>query len=158
MAYDPPEGYEYDSYDDTPPGYGRTDKDEEDYEVLARLDGRVEATERGRDSAAAHGIRQKGAVVTRDRRLLGRLGEYTFFIEELEHKGRVETVYSFKVEGVDTGMSVLYSTLDEAMVQAVSTKYTGPQMAGGGGVDTAAGWFLRSVGALPNGYAGGADQ
>lgn len=41
----------------------------------------------------------------------------------------------------------LYPSLDHALVAAVGEKYTGQRGAGGTGVDTAAGWFMRMIGA-----------
>jgi hypothetical protein len=41
----------------------------------------------------------------------------------------------------------LYATLEYAMAAAIAEKYTGPRGAGGSGVDTAAGWFMRMIGA-----------
>lgn len=41
----------------------------------------------------------------------------------------------------------LYETLEHAMAAAIAEKYTGKRGAGGTGVDTAAGWFMRMIGA-----------
>lgn len=41
----------------------------------------------------------------------------------------------------------LYGSLDHAMVAAVGERHTGPRGAGGGGVGTAADWFMRMIGA-----------
>ncbi len=41
----------------------------------------------------------------------------------------------------------LHEALDRALVAWVAEKYTGPRGAGGTGVDTAAGWFMRMIGA-----------
>lgn len=41
----------------------------------------------------------------------------------------------------------LHAALDRAMVAWVAEKYTGARGAGGTGVDTAAGWFMRMIGA-----------
>lgn len=85
-----------------------------------------------------------------------KIGEWTFyeihnhgFKDELE--GR--PLYAFIAGDVEYNSSGspkwgwLYSTLDHAMVAAVGEKYTGQRGAGGTGVDTAAGWFMRMIGA-----------
>ena len=84
------------------------------------------------------------------------IGPYVF--SEIEDHGfkdfEGEPLYQFTIEGRRAGHTA-YQTLDEALVSAVGERWTGPQSAGGGGVDTAAGWFLRMIGAaghhLPEG-------
>lgn len=44
-------------------------------------------------------------------------------------------------------MGELYNSLEHAMAAAIAEKYTGKRGAGGTGVDTAAGWFMRMIGA-----------
>jgi hypothetical protein len=75
------------------------------------------------------------------------VGEYTF-TEHTDHgfpSFEGESLYKFEING--EASSELYASLDEAMVAAVGEKYTGPRGAGGAGVDTAAGWFMRMIGA-----------
>lgn len=59
-------------------------------------------------------------------------------------------VYTFTIGGQKRRYDEAYESLDEALVAAVGEKYTGPRGAGGSGTDTAAGWFLRAIGARPN--------
>lgn len=40
-----------------------------------------------------------------------------------------------------------FNSLEHAMAAAIAEKYTGRRGAGGTGVDTAAGWFMRMIGA-----------
>lgn len=76
------------------------------------------------------------------------IGPYTFF--EMvdngfpDHAGK--TLWTFTIEGQQHS-STLYATLDHAMVAAVGERHTGPRGANGPGVDTAAGWFMKMIGA-----------
>jgi hypothetical protein len=84
--------------------------------------------------------------------LVGEVGEWEFF-EITGHPFKSygdKPLYKFAVKQED-GPSVdnreMYESLEEAMVAAVGAKYTGERGAGGSGVDTAAGWFMRMIGA-----------
>jgi hypothetical protein len=75
------------------------------------------------------------------------VGDYTF-TEHADHgfpSFEGQPLYKFLI-GEKTGAE-MYTSLDEALVAAVGEKYTGPRGAGGSGVDTAAGWFLKMIGA-----------
>lgn len=85
------------------------------------------------------------------------IGEWTFFqVEEhgFDHVNGAP-LYGFgdgstRKTGALAGQPAfgeLYETLEHAMVAAVAEKYTGRRGAGGTGVDTAAGWFMRMIGA-----------
>ena len=71
------------------------------------------------------------------------VGEYTFYTQE-EIVGGV--LWSFDIAGHDRNPE-LYASLDHAMVAAVGEKWTGRRGASGTAVDTAAGWFMRMIGA-----------
>lgn len=79
------------------------------------------------------------------------VGEYVF-IEHEDNRGEFgepgKLFYRFTREGARDN-SELYPSLDHALVAAVGEKYTGPRGAGGSGVDTAAGWFMKMIGAVP---------
>ena len=87
--------------------------------------------------------------------IVGEIRDWTFyevtghgFTGELADK----PLYGFTVGKVKTPkgqpeMDELYPSLEHAMVSAVGEKYTGPRRAGGSGTDTAAGWFMRMIGA-----------
>lgn len=83
-------------------------------------------------------------------RVIGEIevGPYTFFAVVdhgfSDYKG--EILWRFAIDG-QKGSSELYPDLDYVMVAAVGQKYTGSRGAGGTGVDTAAGWFMRMIGA-----------
>lgn len=72
------------------------------------------------------------------------VGEYT--IREVEHwtKGE-ENLFNFKI-GDAPWSHVYYGSLDKAMLAAVCEKHTGPAMAGGPGVGSAADWFAKAIG------------
>lgn len=75
------------------------------------------------------------------------VGEWEFQEVEIlwgSHEWR--TFYRFTAEGLAPN-NELYDTLEHAMAEAIGSKYTGPRGAGGSGVNTAAGWFLRMIGA-----------
>jgi homoserine acetyltransferase len=76
------------------------------------------------------------------RSLYAEIGEYTFYNQP--DAGRM--LWSFDIAGRDRGYE-LYGSLDQAMVAAVAEKWTGRRGAGGTAVDTAAGWFMRMIGA-----------
>lgn len=76
------------------------------------------------------------------------IGPYTF--QEIDDHGfrdyEGRTLWMFQIEGVRPS-NELYETLDSVLVAAVGEKWTGPRGAGGTAVDTAAGWFMRMIGA-----------
>ena len=77
-----------------------------------------------------------------------RVGPYVF--SEIEGHGFASIpgpVYRFEIDGRPASHEV-YETLDMALASAVGERWTGPRGAGGSGVDTAAGWFLRMIGAI----------
>lgn len=82
---------------------------------------------------------------------VGQVGEWTFY-EITGHSFTGDLVdkplYEFEVagDGQTTGREMFLS-LDEALVQAVGAKWTGPRGAGGTGVGTAADWFMAMIGA-----------
>lgn len=66
------------------------------------------------------------------------------------HEGRPLFAYGKPGEMDDRGVpktGELFVALDRALVAWVAEKYTGARGAGGTGVDTAAGWFMRMIGA-----------
>lgn len=78
-----------------------------------------------------------------------RVGEY-LFTQHRDHglkdyEGR--SLYGFKIDGKESQGNELYASLDEAIAEAIGQKHTGPRGARGSGVDTAAGWFLKMIGA-----------
>lgn len=86
----------------------------------------------------------------------GTLGDWTFYqVTEHGFTSDVEDrpLYGFApaiAEGAAPGkpqLGELYRSLEHAMVAAVGQKYTGRRGAGGTGVDTAAGWFMKMIGA-----------
>lgn len=78
-----------------------------------------------------------------------KVGDYTF--EEIEGHGFSEwegqPLYRFEIQGQRQGLNELFPSLDHALVAAVGQRWTGHRGAGGSGVDTAAGWFMRMIGA-----------
>lgn len=81
------------------------------------------------------------------------MGEVTFYQFEghgfESHEGRPLFGYG---NGEVSSLGIpktgeLHAGLDRAMVAWVAEKYTGARGAGGTGVDTAAGWFMRMIGA-----------
>lgn len=87
--------------------------------------------------------------------MVGQVREWTFY-EVTGHgfSGEYDgkPLYAFAVGPVQTPKGEpktgeLYPSLDHAIVSAVGEKYTGPRRAGGSGTDTAAGWFMRMIGA-----------
>jgi hypothetical protein len=80
-------------------------------------------------------------------REIGTVGEYTFYEVTKHGFTGYKDVPLYKYS-IGKRMSIeCFETLDEAMVAAVGAKYTGERGAGGSGVDTAAGWFMRMIGA-----------
>jgi hypothetical protein len=77
------------------------------------------------------------------------VGEYKFRLFTNHHISSYagKPLYDFLINGERKGIRELYASLDEAMVAAVGERHTGPRGAGGSGVDTAAGWFMRMIGA-----------
>jgi hypothetical protein len=80
--------------------------------------------------------------------------EVTFYQVEAHgfeaHEGRPLYGYGKPGETNDLGIpktGELHVSLDRALVAWVAEKYTGARGAGGTGVDTAAGWFMRMIGA-----------
>ena len=77
------------------------------------------------------------------------VGEYV--IEEVEGHGfsdwQGQPLYRFHLENQRQGLNELFPSLDYALVAAVGQKWTGHRGAGGSGVDTAAGWFMKMIGA-----------
>jgi hypothetical protein len=87
--------------------------------------------------------------------MVGQVREWTFY-EVTGHgfSGEYDgkPLYGFAVGKVKTPKGEpktgeLYASLEHAMVAAVGEKYTGERGAGGSGTDTAAGWFMRMIGA-----------
>ena len=78
-----------------------------------------------------------------------RVGPY-LFAEVIDHGFRDiypnQSLWIFTIDGGDRGTG-LFPTLDHAMVAAVGERHTGRRGAGGIAVDTAAGWFMRMIGA-----------
>jgi len=60
-------------------------------------------------------------------------------------------LFDFTIDGERKGLREMYASLDHALVAAVGEKWTGPRGASGSGVETAAGWFMRMIGA-PAGF------
>lgn len=54
--------------------------------------------------------------------------------------------YSFRLSNQRENCYV-FPTIERAVVEAISAKYCGQQGASGTGVDTAAGWFMKMIGA-----------
>lgn len=97
---------------------------------------------------------------------IGILAKWSFY-EVTDHgfpQWEGKPLYGFTTdEPVHAGPSIspelgeLYASIEHAMVAAVGEKYTGPRGASGTGVNTAAGWFMRMIGAdtlVPAGSAG----
>jgi hypothetical protein len=87
----------------------------------------------------------------RTRTEVGKVGPWTFF--EIRHHGfkgdlSGKPLYEFEVNGHQENGAEWYESLDMAIVSAVGEKWTGRRGAGGTGVDTAAGWFMRMIGAV----------
>ena len=87
---------------------------------------------------------------TMTRTQIGQVGPWTFF-EIRNHSFGGDLLglplYEFEVNGRREPGAEMYADLDTAIVSAVGEKYTGQRGAGGTGVDTAAGWFMRMIGA-----------
>jgi hypothetical protein len=78
-----------------------------------------------------------------------RVGPYVFSeIEGHGFRGIDGPVYRFEIDGRGNNHEV-FTSLDGAIVAAVGERWTGRRSAGGGGVDTAAGWFMAMIGATP---------
>lgn len=71
------------------------------------------------------------------------IGEYSFFKTTFGPDN--EAAYCFMIDGEEDW--TVYLSLDHCIVSAVGQKWTGPRGAGGQAVDTAAGWFMRMIGA-----------
>lgn len=71
------------------------------------------------------------------------VGEYEF----TEHDDKGRRLYTFTIGEEKRSVPEFYASLDAALVAAVGEKWTGPRGAGGSGTDTAAGWFMRMIGA-----------
>lgn len=84
----------------------------------------------------------------RTRVQIGQVGPWTFWeIRDHAFKGDLagKPLYEFEANGTLSGE--WFDSLDMAMVSAIGEKWTGRRGAGGTGVDTAAGWFMRMIGA-----------
>jgi hypothetical protein len=84
------------------------------------------------------------------------VGQWQFFeidAAQISDSYAGRTLYGFEVQAEDGARPEVgnvrewYNTLEHAMASAIAEKYTGPRGAGGTGVDTAAGWFMRMIGA-----------
>jgi hypothetical protein len=58
------------------------------------------------------------------------------------------SLFTAEIEGRSPSHE-MYECLDHALAEVIGRRWTGPRGAGGGGVDTAAGWFLSMIGAKP---------
>jgi hypothetical protein len=80
---------------------------------------------------------------------VGKVGPWTFY--EIQHhgfKGDLSGMPLYEFEANGTLSGEWYDSLDMAIVSAVGEKWTGRRGAKGTGVDTAAGWFMRMIGAV----------
>ena len=76
-----------------------------------------------------------------------RIGPYV--ISEIEGHGWPSIpgpIYRFEIDGQERNHEA-YETLDHALASAIGERWTGRRGAGGFGVDMAAGWFMRMIGA-----------